>query len=240
MEIIRGNELSHSYSTLNRTSILSGSASSGKRKVKKIRKKGRKSIELEGEDEDSGSYEKIITKTKTIIVKKGRKSKKGKGGYEGDEYEEYEEYEDEDGESEASNGMQAIGVYSLYISSGLTVKHRIPKPATCTTWNGNKVKTFDGLIYTHNLRCSHTLIQDKIDGTFGVVLRACSSTHNEPCPHALEIMMSNTKYILESISMLSNMFVQVCSNLQLSIISILQTVRSYCLKKTKKWRFQHK
>lgn len=200
MEIVRGNELSQSFTTLNRTTMIGGSATGGTRRVKKIRKKGRKTFEVEGEGEDSGSYEKII-KTKTVIVKKGRKTKKGKGAYEdGDEYE-YEEYEDEDSGSEGFNGMQAIGVYSLYISSGLMVKHRIPKPATCTTWNGNKVKTFDGLIYTHNLRCSHTLIQDKIDGTFGIVLKACSNTHQEPCPHALEIMMSNTKYILESISM---------------------------------------
>lgn len=198
MEIVRGNELSQSYSTLNRTTIIGGSANGGKRRVKKIRKKGRKSFELEGEGEDSGSYEKII-KTETVIVKKGRKTKKGKGAYTDDAEYEYEEYEDE--ENEGFNGMQAIGVYSLYISSGLTVKHRVPKAATCTTWNGNKVKTFDGLIYTHNLRCSHTLIQDKIDGTFGIVLRACSNTHQQPCPYALEIMMSNTKYILESISM---------------------------------------
>ena len=198
MEIVRGNELSQSFATLNRTTIMGGGVIGGTRRVKKIRKKGHKSFEVEGEDEDSGSYEKII-KTKTIIVKKGRKTKKGKGSYGDDEEYEYE-YEDEDGASEGFNGMQAIGVYSLYISSGLTVKHRVPKPATCTTWNGNKVKTFDGLIYTHNLRCSHTLIQDKIDGTFGIVLRACSHTNQQPCPHALEIMMSNTKYILESIS----------------------------------------
>lgn len=205
MEIIRGNEQSHSYSTINRTSILSGGVSGGKRRVKKIRRKGHKSFQMEGEGEDSGSYEKIITKTKTIIVKKGRKLKKGQEGYKEDEF---EEYEDEEGESEAVSAMQAIGVYSLYISSGLTVKHRIPKSATCTTWNGNKVKTFDGLIYSHNLRCSHTLVQDKIDGSFGVVLKACSSSQtSQPCPHSLEIIISNTKYILSSSSKLSNVWI---------------------------------
>lgn len=194
MEVIRGKESSHSYSTLNRTTILSGSGGGTKKVIKRRRKKGQRA-EVD-EDEDSGSYEKIIKKTQTIIVKKGRKTKKGKEAQE-DEYEDYVEYEDEGGE--AYDGMQAIGVQSIYISSGLTVKHRVPKPATCTTWNGNKVKTFDGLIYNHNLRCSHTLVQDKIDGTFSVVLRACSSSQNKTCPHALEIMFSNTKYVLESI-----------------------------------------
>ncbi|XP_031619378.1 hemocytin isoform X2 [Contarinia nasturtii] len=201
VEVIRGNELSHSYSTVNRTTIVGGGLYGNRtKKVRKIRKKGLKSFEIEGDGEQSGSYEKIIIKnTKTIIVRKGQKKTQSKGAYEGDEYE-YEEYEDEDGGSEFYSGMQAIGVQSLYISSGLTVKHRVPKPATCTTWNGNKVKTFDGLIYTHNLRCSHTLIQDKIDGSFAIVLRACSNSNQAPCPHALEIMMSNTKYILESIN----------------------------------------
>lgn len=202
MEIINGKEQSRSFSTLNRTTVLSGSG--GRRRVKKIRKKGKKThiIEGEEEEEDGGeSYEKIITKTK-IVVKKGRKTIKPKKSHETDEYE-YEEYEDEEGgENDAYDGMSAIGVQSLYISSGLTVKHRVPKPATCTTWNGNKVKTFDGLIFNHNLYCSHTLLQDRVDGSFGIVLRACSSSYREPCPHALDIMMSNTKYKLENISML--------------------------------------
>lgn len=223
MEIIRGNELSHSYNTVNRTTILSGGMYGNRtRKVKKIRKKLHKSYEIDGNGEDSSSYEKIIKKTETIIVKKGRKIKKGNGAQDDDEYE-YEEYEDEDGGSEFYNGMQAIGVQSLYISSGLTVKHRIPKPATCTTWNGNKVKTFDGLIYTHNLRCSHTLIQDKIDGSFSIVLRACSDQNPQPCPHALEIMMSNTKYVLESLSMEFNqkVFVSLCFQKRVRFFFIL-------------------
>lgn len=200
VEVIRGDEQSQSYNLVNRTTTLGGS-SGGTKKIKKIRRKGKKKVEAEGDYDEDESYEKIIEKTK-IIVKKGRKSKKGKEAYE----DEYEEYEDEVADNEAYNGMQAIGVHSLYISSGLTIKHRVPKPATCTTWNGNKVKTFDGLIYTHSFRCSHTLLQDKIDGTIGIVLRACPSTvamiaQQQPCPHALEIMMSNTKYILENISM---------------------------------------
>lgn len=191
MEIIHGKELSHSSSTVNRTTIV-GESSGGKRKVKKIRKKGHKSYDTD--DEDDESYEKIITKTK-IVVKKGRKTKKPKG-YDSGEYE-YVEYDDE---NDAIDGMSAIGVQSLYISNGLTVKHRIPKPATCTTWNGNKIKTFDGLIFTPNLYCSHTLVKDQIDGTFGIFLIACPSNREQPCPHALEIVLSNNKYLLESSS----------------------------------------
>lgn len=191
MEIIRGPETSHSFTTLNRTSVLSGSTG-GSRKIKKIRKKGHR-YNFEDGDSDDESYEKIITKTK-IIVKKGRKKVKGVGGYDRDD--EYVEYEDED--NKAMESMQAIGVYSLYLSNDLTIKHRVPKPATCTTWNGNKVKTFDGLIYNHNLRCTHTLVKDKIDGSFSVVLHGCSQT--ELCSHTLEIWMSNDKYIIENLN----------------------------------------
>lgn len=199
MEIIRGKEFSQSYSTVNRTTHVGASASGMKKRVKKIRK-GHKNYGIEGDDDDSsGSYEKIITQTK-IVLKKGRKTKRVKGDGGGEFEYEYEEYDDGDGESEAYDAMSAIGVQSLYISSGLMIKHRVPKPATCTTWNGNKIKTFDGLIFTHNLHCSHTLIQDRIDGTFGIFLRACPSNHQEPCPHALEIFISNTKYILENLS----------------------------------------
>lgn len=204
MEIIHGKEQSHSFSTVNRTTIMGGSSSSGRRRVKKIRKKKKHhTIEGEEEEEEDGdeSYEKIITKTK-IVVHKGKKTKTPKKkAHESEEYE-YEEYEDEEeDENDAYDGMSAIGVQSLYISSGLMVKHRVPKPATCTTWNGNKVKTFDGLIYNHNLYCSHTLVQDRIDGSFSVVLRACSSSFKDPCSHAIDIMISNVKYKLENISM---------------------------------------
>lgn len=193
VEVVRGNELSSSYSSVNRTSVIGGS-SGGRRKVKRIRKKGHSSFEIDG-DEDDGSYE-VIKKTE-IIVKKGHKTRKGKGSHSDVEYE-YEEYDE--GENSAYNGMLSMGVQSIYLSSDLTIKHRMPKAATCITWNGYKVKTFDGLIYAHNLRFSHTLVQDKIDGTFGIVLRACPSDSNGPIPYVLEIMMSNTKYTLQNMS----------------------------------------
>lgn len=187
MEIIRGPEMSHLYSALNQTTVLSGNT---RRKVKKIRKKVHHGV---GDDDDE-SYEKIIEKTK-IIVKKGRK--KGSGTYGSEE--EYEKYDDVD-ETDAMNGMQAFGVYSLYVSNDLSIKHRIPKAATCITWNGNKFKTFDGLIYSHDLRCSHTVVQDKIDGSFSVGLRGCGMEKDGHCSHIIEIQMSNTKYIIENIN----------------------------------------
>lgn len=194
MEVVRGNELSHSYSTVNRTTVIGGS--SGGTRRRKIRRKGHKTFGVDGDDEEvDGSYE-IIKKTE-IIVKKGRKIKKGKGTHTEDEYD-YEEYEDS--ENGAYNGMLLMGVQSIYISSDLAIKHRVAKAATCTTWNGYKVKTFDGLIYAHDLRYSHTLVQDKIDGTFGVILRACPKHSNERVLYVLEIMMSNTKYTLQNMS----------------------------------------
>lgn len=213
MEIIHGKEQSRSFSTVNRTTIMGGSSSSGtRRRVKKIRKK-KKMHTIEGdeeEEEDDGeSYEKIITKTKIVVHKGKKKVKKPKKAHASEEYE-YEEYEDEEeGENDAFDGMSAIGVQSLYISSGLVVKHRVPKPATCTSWNGNKVKTFDGLIYNHNLYCSHTLLQDRIDGSFSVVLRACPSSYKEPCSHAIDIMISNVEYKLENISMFRICFISM-------------------------------
>lgn len=197
MQVIHGPESFRSVNLVNQTSIHSGNAT-GRRKVKKIRKKGYNAYSVDGDEDDDESYEEIITKTK-ITVKKRRKSKKSRGQHKpGDEDEEYEEYEDAD--SEASNQLHAIGVESLYLSSDLTITHRVPKPATCITWNGNKIKTFDGLVFNANMRCSHTLVKDRSDGTFSIVLRACANNIVEPCPHSIEIMMSNTKYIIENLS----------------------------------------
>lgn len=193
MEVIRGNEHSNTYSTVNRTTLVSGS-SGGKKRIRKIHKKGHKSHNIEGDDEDGESFEKIITKTKTKIVYKKRQKAKKTKGVESNEYD-YEEYEDDD---EGYDKMSIIGVQSMYMSSNLTVTHRVPKSATCTTWNGNKIKTFDGLIFTPNLDCTHTMVKDRIDGTFGVFLQACPSNHPQPCPHTLEILMSNNRYVLGS------------------------------------------
>lgn len=247
MEIIHGKEQSRSFSTVNRTTIMGGSSSSGsRRRVKKIRKRKKKIHSVEGEEEeeeeDGGeSYEKIITKTKIVVHKGKKKVKKPKKAHTSEDEYEYEEYEDEEeGDNDAYDGMSAIGVQSLYISSGLVVKHRVPKPATCTTWNGNKVKTFDGLIYSHNLFCSHTLLQDRIDGSFSVVLRACSSSYKEPCSHAIDIMISNVKYKLENSSKLHGLFISIEFLMFTANFLLKQMVQYRYSKTTSPWPFRCK
>jgi von Willebrand factor len=79
----------------------------------------------------------------------------------------------------------------------LDVTYKTPKPSVCMTWNGNKIKTFDGVTYSHELICSHTLVQDIVDGTFSVVLRSCPIDATQPCPHALEVFMQNDQFTFE-------------------------------------------
>lgn len=197
MEIISGGGMSQSrYRSQNLTTVLSGSA---KNKIKIISKKKNHKFSMDYDDEDEdGSYEKIITKTK-ILIKKGRKNKKTGSGHYGSGEEDYDELYDEEN-NESSQGIRLAGAYSLYMSGNITVKHRIPKPATCVTWNGNKVKTFDGVVYKRNLYCSHTLVQDNIDGTFGIVLRSCPYGSKAQCPHAIDIRLMNAKYTIENLS----------------------------------------
>lgn len=189
MQVIAGQANSQTfYKTLNRTVSSSG------QRIKKVKKKLKtKQYDFDDGDEEDG-YEKVITKTEIKIVKKKRNRGKGKGQYSEEEDEEYE-YEDDE------NGLEyqlISGVYSLYLSGGVQVKHQTPKPASCMTWNGNKVKTFDGLMYTHNLYCSHTLVQDIVDGSFSVVLRSCAAEAPAHCSYALEIFLQNLKYTLEN------------------------------------------
>lgn len=146
-----------------------------------IKKKKKVYYNTGGEDEE-GSI--IITKTK-IKIKKGKKNK-GKLSY-------YETEEDEDGEE-----IQMPGVYSMYMSNDVDVTYRTPKPAVCMTWNGNKIKTFDGLIYTSSLYCSHTLVQDYLDGSFSIILRACPyGDEYIDCTYALEIFLQSLRYTFD-------------------------------------------
>lgn len=140
-----------------------------------------------GEDDyDDQSYEKIITKTKIEI--KRRKKPKTNRGY----------YEIEEEEQTLSDAEVANGIYSMYVSGGSDVLMRTPKAATCMTWNGNKVKTFDGLVYTSPLSCSHTLVQDVIDGTFSVIYRACPTVDATCDSTAIEIIIDNTRFTFEA------------------------------------------
>lgn len=182
MEIIDLGGTSKTFYSAQDQSMMSGSHSSRKKKVKKV-------IEQEAEEEDEDeSYEKIITQTK-IKIKKGKKSKgKGKGkAY----YEEEEESEDD------YENMEIPGIYSLYLSSDVNFKIRTPKPAICMTWNGNKVKTFDGLMYDSNLYCSHILVQDYVDGSFSVILRSCPFDADILCSNGLEIFLQDLRYTFD-------------------------------------------
>lgn len=192
MEVIAGGGISNSQFSMKH---VEENLLGGKTYEKNVNKKNRKKLKKEFSedyDEEGESYEQVITKTK-ITIKKGRKKKKGGKG-KGDEY--YEDYDEEGGEYKRT---RQVGVHSLYISENVTVKHRIPKPAVCHTWNGNKVKTFDGLIYKRNLYCSHVLITDRKDGTFTINLRACPRGSKQPCLHAIDITMLGTKYSFENI-----------------------------------------
>lgn len=73
-------------------------------------------------------------------------------------------------------------------------------------WNGNKIKTFDGVTYSHDLVCSHTLLQDYIDGTFNIILRACPYESIQPCPHALEVFIQNEQFTFENVGGQIKMF----------------------------------
>lgn len=94
--------------------------------------------------------------------------------------------------------FEAPGVFSLYTEESGVTLDRTPKPSTCITWNGNKIKTFDGVSYSHELVCSHTMVHDTFDGSFSIILRACPYDSKQPCPHALEIFTLSEQYTLES------------------------------------------
>lgn len=193
MEVIAGGGISKSSYNVNVGSKLSSNKSTRRRIIVKHRKIG---AGYDIDDDEDDIIEKTITKTK-ITIKKGHKNKRRKGG-DGEE-EEYNEYVD--GESgESLDQTQIAGTYSLYLTGNVSIRHRVPKPATCVTWNGNKVKTFDGLLYTRNLYCSHTLVQDSIDGAFSVQLRSCANGSLQPCSHAIDILLANSKYSLENSS----------------------------------------
>lgn len=156
--------------------LFTNSNFSSRTKTNKIKK-----VFYDNDDYDDSSYEKIITKIK---IKHRKKPKKNRGYYE-------IETEDEE-EEEVANG-----IYSMYVSGGSDVLTRTPTGATCMTWNGNKVKTFDGLVYTSALRCSHTLIQDVIDGAFSVIYRTCPVVASRCNSTAVEIIIDNARFTFE-------------------------------------------
>lgn len=66
------------------------------------------------------------------------------------------------------------------------------------TWNGNKVKTFDGLSYAHPLQCSYTLVQDSVLGSYSIVLRGCPQERDQiECSVALQMYIGDEIYTIE-------------------------------------------
>lgn len=101
---------------------------------------------------------------------------------------------------EENEFFETPDVYPLYsISQGASVTYQTPKPSICMTWNGNKIKTFDGVTYNHELICSHVLVQDFIDGAFNIILRSCPYDSIQPCPHALEVFLQNEQFTFENV-----------------------------------------
>lgn len=168
----------------NSSSQASASARSAKRKLKKVYY----SSGGDDDEDDDESYERVITKTK-IEIKRRKKPKKQKTGY----YEIEEDIEDES----FSDAEQINGIYSMYLMGGTSVTMRTPKSASCMAWNGNKVKTFDGLIYSAQLHCSHTLVQDIKDGTFSIILRSCRPGDGSCTAPAIEIIVDATRFTFE-------------------------------------------
>lgn len=94
--------------------------------------------------------------------------------------------------------FESPGVYQLYMSGDVQMQIRTPKPSICMLWNGNKIKTFDGVTYSHELFCSHVLVQHYKEGSFNVILRSCPYDSVQPCPHALEIFLQNEQFTFEN------------------------------------------
>ncbi|KAL7040824.1 hypothetical protein ACKWTF_000531 [Chironomus riparius] len=147
-----------------------------------IKKKGATKMVTQTYEESDGEDEEEIEETiikKTKVIKK--KKKKAKVSWEEDE-----------------EMFETPGVYQLYMSGDVEMQIRTPKPSICMLWNGNKIKTFDGVTYSHELFCSHVLVQDFKDGSFNVILRSCPYDSVQPCPHALEIFLQNEQFTFEN------------------------------------------
>lgn len=52
-------------------------------------------------------------------------------------------------------------------------------------------------MYKSPLSCSHTLVSDRIDGTFDVILKACPYGSGYDCPHVIKIFWQSIIYTIE-------------------------------------------
>lgn len=90
------------------------------------------------------------------------------------------------------NNSTAPGVYPIYPAT-IVDPCETPKRGLCMTYNGNKVKTFDGLVYSSSLHCSNTLYHDKLGGLFSVILKNCPKDLPS-CKKSIIVQLSNIKY----------------------------------------------
>lgn len=109
-------------------------------------------------------------------------------------------------QTENEEFLQTPGLYIMELSQDLSVTYREPKKSVCMTWNGNKIKTFDGVTFGSELVCSHTLVQDLQDGMFHIILRSCPYDAVQPCPHALEVFNQNEQFTFEIVGGQMKMF----------------------------------
>ncbi|KAH8270632.1 hypothetical protein KR018_012544 [Drosophila ironensis] len=113
-------------------------------------------------------------------------------------------YRDLERRSEWWSSEEALvtpGRYSLYQSNEVDVSiDKTPRPALCTTWGGINIKTFDGLIFKAPLSCSHTLLTDKVSGTFDIILKACAYGSGYGCAHTLKILWQSVLYTFENLN----------------------------------------
>lgn len=54
--------------------------------------------------------------------------------------------------------------------------------------------------YRAPLSCSHTFIEDKVSGTFDIILKACPYGSGYGCAHTLKILWQSVTYTLENLS----------------------------------------
>jgi integrin beta 3 len=156
---------------------------SKKKTVKKTKITKQEEADSGSEERDDEDEEEIVETTiiKKKTIKKGSKGKKKKGKKESLEIEE-----------EDVDYVEIDGIYGM--GSDFVISSAKPKPMMCTTWNGNKIKTFDGLMYNAPLFCSHTLLQDRISGIYSVILKSCPSDAPETCSPSIIVLINGEKY----------------------------------------------
>lgn len=95
------------------------------------------------------------------------------------------------------NPYSIVYLFEQDIPDFFSMQHA-SKHSVCMSWNGRKIKTFDGITYNSTLYCSHTLAQDSKDGSFDVILKTCPIGAHQPCPYVLTVLLENSIYTFEN------------------------------------------